>query len=343
MQTGNPRRRIWITIGLIAVIILALVYFVDWEETLLLFSEMDWVVLLFGIIFLVIGVVLISVRWRYVLGNVPGLKETFHSDSIGYLVTMLTPVPGPALRVVALTKSTNVPVSSATPAMIIDLLFTTVMRILALILAITLKLSLERSLTTIFIGSILIIAVLGFIFWLVRSPDKVIPWIAGLIGRIPFMKGERLEKFLSDLQAGLSSLSSTKSVFYTLFLSIVMWVCFWIFHYLGFVAMPVALETREMLSLAAAALVVLPPSAPGMIGVFQGVMVGFLILFRITNSSTLTAFAILVFSVQLILWVILGAWALLSTRMKLGDLIRQSGDALREGDNFEEQTSGLIE
>ena len=59
---------------------------------------------------------------QYFLANRQKLKETFHADSIGYLVTVLTPIPGPALRVVTLEQSTNVYISSATQAMAIDLL-----------------------------------------------------------------------------------------------------------------------------------------------------------------------------------------------------------------------------
>lgn len=66
-----------------------------------------------------------------------------------------------------------------------------------------------------------------------------------------------------------------------------------------------------------------------MIGVYQGVLVGFLILYRITDSTTLTAYAILVFAVQLIIWIIFGIWALFRTQLRLGDLIQQSRDVFR--------------
>ena len=116
-----------------------------------------------------------------------------------------------------------------------------------------------------------------------------------------------------------------------------MWGCFWLFHYLVFLALPIGLTTQEMLTLAAAALVVVPPSSPGMIGVYQGILVGFLILFRITDSYALTAYAILVFAVQLILWIILGSWGLISTRLNLGDLINQTREALSRETSSVEQ------
>ena len=75
----------------------------------------------------------------------------------------------------------------------------------------------------------------------------------------------------------------------------------------------------------------------GMIGVFQGVLLGFLIVFRISDSSTLTAYAILVFAVQLILWIILGSWGLISTGLNLGALISQSREVLNRDSNSAEK------
>lgn len=342
MQTGTNRRRTLITIGLIAAIILLLAYFVEWDEVITLLGETNWLVLLVGIFFLSIGIIFISVRWRFVLADKPNFKETFHADSIGYMVTVLSPIPGPAVRVFALSQSTKVSISSATSAMMIDLLFSSVMRVVALILAITISLSLEQAFTSILIGSILIIIVLGFIIWLVKNPDKILPWISGLLSRLPGMSAERLEESSSDLRASLASLESTKSIAIALLLSLVMWSCFWLFHYLAFLAMPIGLTTQEMLALAAAALVVVPPSSPGMIGVYQGILVGFLILFRITDSSALTAYAVLAGAVQLILWLILGSWGLISTRLSLGDLISRSGEALNRELNSAEQLENHI-
>jgi hypothetical protein len=80
-----------------------------------------------------------------------------------------------------------------------------------------------------------------------------------------------------------------------------------------------------------------------MSGVYQGVLVGSLILFRITDSTTLPAYAILVFTVQLIIWLILGSWALLRTQLKLGNLIQQSRDVFRGEENLEEQPDSQLE
>ncbi|KPK13384.1 MAG: hypothetical protein AMJ56_02075 [Anaerolineae bacterium SG8_19] len=333
MKPRNPRRRIWITIGLIAIIIFLLVYFVEWEEVLSILSLTNWGIMLVGGGVLLIGFVFISSRWRYVLADKPNFMQTFHADSIGYMVTILSPIPGPVMRVVALTQSTKVSLSQATPAMIVDTLLGTVMRLVALILAIITQSRLENVSVSILIGVLLIAAALGFIIWLGRNPDRFIPKVSGLLAKLPEMRRKRLQGALTDLRTGLSSIDSLKSMLIALLLSLLMWSCFLVFQYLGFQALPVDLTNREMLTLAMATLVVLPPSAPAMIGVYQGVLIGFLLLFRIADSSILTAYAILVFAIQLVLWVFLGSWGLISTRSRLGDLIQQSRAVIRRDNN----------
>jgi uncharacterized protein YacL len=91
------------------------------------------------------------------------------------------------MRVVALTQSTKVSFSQATPAMIVDTLFGTVMRLVALILAIIAQSRLENVAVSILIGVLLIAAVLGFIIWLGRNSDRFIPRVSDLLTRLPGM------------------------------------------------------------------------------------------------------------------------------------------------------------
>jgi hypothetical protein len=62
-------------------------------------------------------------------------------------------------------------------------------------------------------------------------------------------------------------------------------------------------------------------ATPVLDGVYQGVLVAFLLLFRITVANTLTAYALMVFAVLLIIWLILGSWGLIRSQLKLRELI----------------------
>ena len=63
-----------------------------------------------------------------------------------------------------------------------------------------------------------------------------------------------------------------------------------------------------------------------MIGAYQGLLVGTLAVFRILDVNSLTAYAILVQVIQIIFWLIVGAWVLSRTKIRLSDLIRRSKD-----------------
>ena len=71
-------------------------------------------------------------------------------------------------------------------------------------------------------------------------------------------------------------------------------------------------------------------ATPVLDGVYQGVLVAFLLLFRITVANTLTAYALMVFVVMLIIWLILGSWGLIRTQLNLRDLISPTQDLVQE-------------
>ena len=110
-----------------------------------------------------------------------------------------------------------------------------------------------------------------------------------------------------------------------------MWSLFVVFLYLSWIALPVNLTPREMLGLAVASLVFVPPSAPAMIGVYQGVLVGSLLVLRITDATTLTAYSILIFTIQVSFWVSMGVWALFRTDLRLRELINQTRSFVKNG------------
>lgn len=63
-------------------------------------------------------------------------------------------------------------------------------------------------------------------------------------------------------------------------------------------------------------LALLPPSTPATIGVYQGVIVGFLLPFGFVDAETATAYGILMFGVQLVTWIILGIGGLIRTKLR---------------------------
>jgi len=101
-----------------------------------------------------------------------------------------------------------------------------------------------------------------------------------------------------------------------------MWGLFWVYYALMFEALDFGLQVDEMLAISAAIMVVLPPSTPAMIGVYQGIMVALLVPFGVADNSTITAYAILVFLVMMALWTILGIWGLRRTRLNIREIVK---------------------
>ena len=336
MKSSGSSQRLWLSLGVALLIILLLIYFVEWDEVLDIFQLTDWMRVFWGSIALIPGFILISIRYRMILANKPSLLRTFHSDSIGYMVTMFTPVPAPALRVVTLNQITSLSFQFVSSGMVVETLLGVVMRILAFIGTLLLTTRVTESLGSIIISVAVVVLTFAGIIWFVNHVEQVVKKVGEWIIRLPFIGADRINRFLTEFQTGFKEAGSNRTLAIGMVNSILMWSLFTVFLYSAWIALPVKITSREMLTLAVASLIFVPPSAPAMIGVYQGVLVGSLLLLRITDVTTLTAYSILVFSIQLLFWVLMGVWALLRTDLKLGELISGSREFLRAGSQIDE-------
>jgi uncharacterized membrane protein YbhN (UPF0104 family) len=130
---------------------------------------------------------------------------------------------------------------------------------------------------------------------------------------------------MASLGEGLSTVGTTRRLLVSLTLSLLMWFCFLASYTLLFHALDINQNWSEMAAIAAALLVVLPPSTPAMIGVFQGVTVSVLVPFQITNTSNLVAYGILLYAVMMIFWVITGLWGVKQTQLNVRELVKLRG------------------
>lgn len=321
MKKQRSWQRLLLSLGFALIILLLLIYFVDWDEVLLVFRLTDWSLIFWGSIALILGYILIPIRFRNILGNKPGFLKTFQSDSIGYMVTMFTPVPAPALRVATLNQITSLSFQFVSSGMVIETLLGVVMRILALIATILLTTRIGESWGSIVLSVAVIVLTFAGIIWLVNHIELVVKRIAGWVKKLPLIGTDRVDQFMTDFQTGFKEVGSNRTLALGMINSILMWSLFTVFLFLAWIALPVEITSRQMLTLAVASLIFVPPSAPAMIGVYQGVLVGSLLLLRITDVSTLTVYSILVFAIQLFFWSIMGVWALFRTDLKLSELI----------------------
>lgn len=315
-------RRILIIIAIIlAVVVLA--YLIDIEATINILLSANPPLITLSIIFMIVGFLLVSVRLRLILGGKISLRQTFYGDALGFMTTPFLPLPTPVLRAIGIERTTPLKASLVSSALVVDYLLGFVMRFFSVLLLVFLIPSAFDSAWSIVWGILFLILLFGGVIWLVNHLDQTFNALARLASFIPMIEEERARQSLAGVRMALESAGSTRSLLISLFYTLVIMLCFALYHYFAWAALPLDLNWRQMLALSMAVLVVVPPTAPLMIGAYQGVLVGGLILLRIVDVSTLTAYAILLQALQIIFWLIAGSFALMRTRIRLGELIRQ--------------------
>ena len=322
MEEQQPRKKTWITIAVITLVIILLVVFVDIGAVMDTLRGVNLGLLILGGIILLGGMLLISARLQYLLGTEVGFPKVLNADGISYMIRMFTTIFLPVLRVATLTATTPLTAAQATPAMMAVQLTEITMRFIALILAAFLIFKSEITSGWIILWIVLITGVFGLLVRVSSHADDYLPRLISWLGRIPRVEEERIKGPITSLGRGLATTGTTRRLLVSLLISLVMWSSFLIFYAMMFEALGFGVNLEESLALSAALLVILPPSTPAMIVVNQAMMVVFLIPFGIADTSELTAYAVLVFGVQLVIWTILGIWGLRRTNLKVRDVIR---------------------
>jgi uncharacterized protein (TIRG00374 family) len=320
MADRKSRRAYWITAGIITVILILFFLLLDPGEIWNELRQADWRILLLAWVFLVAGLGLLSLRWRYLLRGAPSYPQVLKSDGMSFLTTSLTPVPAPALRVVTLSRIAPVSATLATSGMVVDRLLEQIMRVTCLLLALIVYARLLVSTASMVGNLVAIVLGLVLVFWMIRNPAPFISSLSRLTSRLPGLSEKQAHSFISNLVQGFVLAGTPLRFFIALLLSIVMWGCFFCFQILIIYALGLELNFRESAAIALAVLAIAPPSAPAMPGVYHGVLVAGLTLLGILDIATLTAYAIISHALQLAYWLPLGVWGVLKTDLRLTEL-----------------------
>jgi len=211
--------------------------------------------------------------------------------------------------------------------MAVDYLLSIVSRFISIFFLVILIPTVLDSIWSLVGSTLMVVALLAGLVWLVNHLDQAFTVLARWLGAMPRMSEEGVRHTLEQVREGLETAGSTRGLLVGLLYSLGILFCFTLYHYLAWAALPLDLTWRQMLVLSMAALVVLPPTSPLMIGIYQVTLVGALALFRIVDINILTAYALLVHGMQLIFWLSAGSWALSRTKISLRDLIRRTADS----------------
>ena len=312
----------WIVGGIVAILLILFALSVDWEIFAELMASTNWLLVLQATIFLLIGYALITVRWRYLLSNRSGYKETHYADSIGYMVNMVTPVPAMFTRTVTTSWITPVSGTRATSSMIIERLLELILRVLALLALIALRTTnVEDGLWSIISTTLYIVLAFIGLALVLKYPQQVIDKVSEWVGKlVPRLSEEKVRSTLANLLQGLEEVSSTRQLITGVLIGVVMWGFFLAFQTLAAIAMLPELPIVDAVAMGLAVLTVIPPSTPAMFGIYQAAAIGALVVFGLGNTTIATSYSILLYLPQLVCWLILGSWAQHRTHLRLRDL-----------------------
>ena len=320
MKTIKNGKWIWIAIGIILLATVIFAAFIDIDTLIRIFKGVRWDFYLIGMLFLVMGIGLITVRWRFLLRNEPGFASTFHANSISYMLKLLLPVPQALIRLTALSFTSSIDIYLSAPMMMIERFLEMIMRLVAITLAGVLIFDFPLWIAGLLIAAILLLAIPAFVVWFTRNASSAVPRLISRFTKIPGLSKEKLRQAMLDFQTNISTMRATRGVSIAVGYSLVMWGSFLLYYVFGFLSLGIRLDNWEILAMSAAVLAILPPSTPAMIGVYQGVIVAILIPFGALDGNQATAYALLMFGGQLALWAILGVWGLKQTDININKL-----------------------
>lgn len=326
MDNKNYRKLIWTAVVILVFVIGISAALVDFDSLLETLKGVIIGWLLLGVVCLLMGIVLITVRWRFFLPDKPSFALTFHSNSVSYMLRLLIPIPLAVVRLVIFSLVTSVDIYQAAPMMIIERFLELVMRLVALSLAIVLILGIPLWIDGGFILAILLLALPTFVMWLSRNISTAAPRLIERSAGSLNLNKEKLREAMVDFQNNVLTMRTTHRLTTGVFYSLAMWGLFLLFYICGFYSLGLNLEFWEITAMSATILAILPPSTPAMIGVYQSVIVAILLPFGYFDVNTATAYALLVVGAQLVVWIVLGVLGLRRTDFKISQLSQKSLD-----------------
>ncbi len=272
-----------------------------------------------------LGIVTRTFAWRILLHEAATPLQAFFALNEGYLLNNLLPFRlGEIGRGFLLSRTANISFLRVMSSIVIERVFdlALVVGILLISLPFVVGAS-DWAAPTAMTMAVIILGVLVFLHIIARNRARSLGWFAKLQARIPVLKKISVRQ-LDTLFEGLSALTDLRRFLLVFFLLALTWTLI-IFHYylvlLAFV--PEARFVWAAFGIGVVGLGVAVPSAPGSVGVVQGVIVGvFPALFGIDPSVAL-AYSLTVHSFYLITTSALGLIGLMRDGQSLASVYQE--------------------
>ncbi len=276
---------------------------------------------LIALLFLLFGIAIIDIRWWYLLSRQPPFSSTLHATHVSYLVPMVTPIPNYISRVFLTSAATKIPLPQATTAMVVERMIAQIMRISTIVLAISLGVQSELSFASMARSLLLSLIVLALYLFAIRYDESIANRVHALTLHVG-MREKSADRIGRAVRDALHSDVGMKELLVAIAITIAMWTFFFLFHFLVILAMPLTMDVHAKATIALGALALTPPSAPAMLGIYQISQIGPNLVLRLGALEDLLPYSLMLYFLQLLIWMTLTIWSLSKLDMRFRDLFR---------------------
>ena len=333
MEERSSNRQTYIIIGLIALIILLLLTLIDIGGVIDILLSADWRIMAAAAVFLVLGYLLLNLRWRYLLGNQNEFRDTLNVTSSGYMFAVVMQLPTTVYRVLVMERKGMAKVTETSSAVAVEVILGFIMRLIGVVLTISFLVARSREAEDFLITTVFIVAGLLLLFFLfIGLRKRLEPLLARLLIFLPGMDDERAQHISASVFHAAATAGSPKRFGIALLISIVYWLTGLGFY--AFAAQAFAPDDRfQVLAIAAAAMTIVPTSTPMMIGVYHGLLIAVLVGLRLAGTTEATSYAIVVHLIQMGVLLLMGSFGLRRLKLNAREIIQEVRARMRRGED----------
>jgi uncharacterized protein (TIRG00374 family) len=322
----KTRRGMMILMGVVALIILAFILLIDWQQVFQILGRTNYGFLAAASAALVVGLLFFALRWRVLMENKPRISTTFHAANVGFAGNILIPFRGgEALRIFVMGRSGEVSYTTATSSFVVERLFEQLMRLLMLAAAVLIGVGLKITPATVLGGVGFVLLLAGGLIWLIKRRDVVLRVGPGWLARLPKVSEESARHWLADFFANIANISRPSQISLVMFYSLLAWFFFWLFFYLTLRSLGDAFPPEVWLPVSLGAMALSPPSAPTQPGLFHASIVVPLTAVGY-NGDALTAYAVILHLLEMFWMIGLAALGLLRIGLSPGQLVARANE-----------------
>jgi len=292
-------KRLWIGIGISAVLLVMLFRQIDGRQVLAAFRSMDYRYLVPSVLLTFVSYYCRAIRWRYLLlpQKATSLGNLFPATIVGYMANNLLPARlGEFVRAYVLAEKEQLDSSSVFATLVLDRLFDgfTVLLILVLtFFTVRLPEGMEQVQEGLKLGGYITLAlyvgVIAFLVLLKRRTDWTLDMLGRLLRPFPARVAEKIIPLLGSFIAGIR-MSARPTELAALFVSsLVIWsTAIWpvdlVLRSFG-ISLPV---TASMLIMVFLVFAVMVPASPGYVGTYHAACVYGLLAFNVQREMALS-------------------------------------------------------